>query len=226
VTDFVSSIDIDQLRLRAEHASTNFERDRGDLYRDDGSPLFSEDEHARREGELAAERNRVLSEVTPALEEAITGLRDERANLENADPAASLTDAELSRAASLRGFVADEAGELSVENLVARLNAVRAAGERGSMLAHARAARRRLQSDATRRRRALQQAGQPTYTASPDRDLQLAVEGLEGALGGEERARGVEDVKGRISEAEAAHRFALEARHGAPYKPKYSVPGR
>lgn len=155
----ITSAHVGDLRARAQRAGERFEAARASLYRPDGEPIYAESEHEEHMNRLKAERDAALSEVSPALDEALSELRAEREHLHNADVVASLSNEELARAASLRDLAADAVQTLSDEGLVARLRSVEASGDRAAALSYARAASRRLQADTARCRRRAREAG-------------------------------------------------------------------
>lgn len=226
MTTRITSGHIGDLRARAQRAGERFEAARANLYRTDGEPIYSESEHEEHMRRLRVERDGVLGDVGPALDEVLSGLRAERDNLQAGDVATSLSTEELSRAASLRDLAADAVSSLSEGDLLARLRAVGASGDRASALSYARAATRRMQADASRRRSQARQAGENTAAVGPDPTLQGAIEDLEHAVGGEERRTSLEDVRTRLEAADEAKRFADTLRYGPAYQPVYSIPGR
>lgn len=222
----ITSGHIGDLRARAERAGERYEAARANLYRTDGEPIYSESEHEEHLSRLRAERDGVLGEACPALEEALSSLRAERESLQNGDAATSLSTEELARAASLRDFAADAVQSLSEEDMLARLRAVEVSTDRAAALSYARAAARRMQADASRRRSQARQAGENAAAVGADPTLQSAIESLEGVVGGEERRSSLEDVRARLEAAGEAKRLADGLKHGPAYRPRYSVPGR
>ncbi len=81
------TINVGDLKAKAERAQRAFEEGRARLYRSDGETrIFSDDEHAERLRALRAERNSVLAEVEAQLQEAFEEARAEITNLEHRDP--------------------------------------------------------------------------------------------------------------------------------------------
>lgn len=122
-----------ELHAKIDQAAKTFEEKRSNLYRPDGSKVFSDAAHTERESVLRQELNATLDHIGREIEQKITAHEQEVLKLEHADPSAALTTEELSRANARSAFVADEVFGLSVDALASRMKAVAASGDRPAM---------------------------------------------------------------------------------------------
>ena len=134
------------LNTRAERAIQTFEAGRAQLYRSDGSKRLRDEEHEERLRALRVERDAVLREVEREAREEGQAAAAEITNLENRDPTELLASDELERANAKRGFALDAAETLGTTELVRRLEAVLAGGDKAAIFAHWQAGGRRRRS--------------------------------------------------------------------------------
>jgi len=152
------------LRVHIENAQEKFEEERADLFRADGSRMFSEDEHKSRLGVLTNERNAVLSRAEEDVRSEMAALDENAGHVKNRDAAELLTTEELKNANERRAFARDSADTLGVPELIGRLRSVLASGDKGAMLAYFSAAQSRQRE--ILRTSPAGKRGQPDYTAS------------------------------------------------------------
>lgn len=124
------------LNVRAERAQTRYEEGTKELFRSDGTKLYSEDEHRQRVRALAQERNAVLRDVEGRAKEARLAVASEIEGIENADPADALTSEELERANQKRAFALDAAEILDAEAFGKRLESVLVGGDKDNIFAY------------------------------------------------------------------------------------------
>lgn len=166
-----------------ESALETFQRQRATLLRPDGERLYSDDEHQRREAALLAELDTSIAAVTARAESTIAEAERE-ALLADRDPIATLPTDELTRAAALAPFVAEDAGRLDFATLARRCEAALAlrdgstgqAKARAHQAVYARYGRARL--DRARGDRTI-----PIEQLPGVRALETAVQQLEAAFG-------------------------------------------
>ena len=92
------------LNVRAERAQACFEEGEKELFRPDGSKLFSDSEHGERVRALEQERNGVLRDIEQQAKEVRMAVATEIERIENADPADALAPSELEQANLKRVF--------------------------------------------------------------------------------------------------------------------------
>lgn len=152
------------LQVHIENAQEKFKQEQANLFRADGSRMFSEDEHNTRLGALTNERNAVLSRAEEDVRSEMVALDENAGHVKNRDAAELLTTEELKNANERRAFARDSADTLGVSELIGRLRSVMASGDKGTMFAYFSAAQRRrheiLRTSPAGKR------GQPDYTAS------------------------------------------------------------
>jgi hypothetical protein len=220
------------LKARAETAIQAFERALLGLSRPDGSKVYADEEHERRLSALRAERNRVLSEVEQGAREEAEAALAEISRLEHRDPQELLSPDELERANLRRAFALDTAETLATTELVARLEAVLAGGDKGSIFSYWMAGQRRRRSilegmaenaasgtDDPRVRAAQATGGTPL-----DDVLAKMFEVLDGGR----TAAAIEAAREHIGHAHEVGQLAYLAlrEQSSVYAPTYSVPGR
>jgi hypothetical protein len=113
------------------------EYEEGQLYRNDGSRLYSDEEHAEREGDIKRRFNAAMDELDEEIGSKIAAAEESLLVTENADPTDSLTTEELASANARRPFVSDEVLTLPLDKLEARCRAVLAQGDRPAMFLYA-----------------------------------------------------------------------------------------
>jgi hypothetical protein len=121
---------IDRLAEAKEHEESQ-------LYRGDGTKLYSEDEHAERMADIKRRFRAAMDEIDEEVEATVAAAEETLLVAENADPTDALTTEELASANARRPFVSDEVFTLPLEKLVARCKAVLAQGDHVSMFLYA-----------------------------------------------------------------------------------------
>lgn len=134
------------LQKKAEDAQRVYEEGERQLFRLDGSKLYSEDEHRDRVRALAQERTRKIDLVLEELRGEVETARKDLSVLEDGDVTDLLSGFDLAEAQAKREFVADDVFALSKDKLVDRLRAVLAGGDRASIFTYWRAASARYDS--------------------------------------------------------------------------------
>ncbi len=185
------------LNVRAERAQACFEEGEKELFRPDGSKLFSDSEHGERVRALEQERNGVLGDIEQQAKEVRMAVATEIERIENADPADALAPSELEQANLKRAFAVDAAETLDAEAFGKRLESVLAAGDKGSIFAYYMAGQRK----------------------SKDRDSRVSFRDvlaeMGAALGGKSRAADVEAAKRRQEEAVEVESLAHNLQSGS-----------
>lgn len=112
----------------------------------DGQRLYSDEEHERRTEALLEEFDR---EVERAVAEADRTIEraDRTLALEHRDLSDSLTTAELERANAKKSYVEDDVEDLSLDDLVRRVEAAQVAADKPTMFLYARALPKRAESE-------------------------------------------------------------------------------
>lgn len=141
---------------RIDRAARQFTTDSARLLRPDGSRLYSDDEHAQRVAGLLAAFDQVGAEVTATAQAGITDAERELARLAGATPIDRLSAAELERANLRATFIREDAESLPPEQLVPRLRAALAGGDRVELTLWHRYAAKRLDQTPPNRRGELQ----------------------------------------------------------------------
>lgn len=152
------------LQVHIENAQEKFEGEQANLFRTDGSRIFSEDEHKTRLGALTNERNAVLSRAEEDVRSEMAALDENADHVKNRDAAELLTAAELKNANERRAFATDSADTLGVPELIGRLRSVLASGDKGAAFAYFSAAERRRRE--ILRTSPAGRSGRPDHTAS------------------------------------------------------------
>ena len=114
---------------RLESAAETFEAARKRLFRDDGSPRYSEAEHAERLGALLTTLDTSLADVTKSAEAAIARGQAELVKLEGRDPLDRLSPTGQAQAAARREFVREDAERLPLARIVEVVNAAMVSGD-------------------------------------------------------------------------------------------------
>jgi hypothetical protein len=138
-------------KVRVEDAQERFEREKANLFRADGSQIYSEDEHKERLGALTRERNATLKQAEEEVRGEMTALDEKVAHIKNRDAAELLTHEELKTANNRRAFAVDAAQTLGVEELAGRLKSVLSTGDKGAIFAYWNAGERRKREIASSR---------------------------------------------------------------------------
>jgi hypothetical protein len=125
------------MRGKIDRAAERSEEEKANLYREDGTKRYSDEEHREREAEI----NRRFRAEMDALEEdvkrEVADAEEALLVAEHSDPSDALTTEELGRANARRRFVSDEVYTVSTDELVKRCRAILAQGDRPSMFLHA-----------------------------------------------------------------------------------------
>jgi hypothetical protein len=131
---------------RIDKALERFRAGEAELHTDDGSRLFSDEEHDRRYQALLAEfdraKDRVVTDADKAIEEAERTLV-----LEHRDLADNLTNEELTRANAKKAYVEDDVRNVTLETLVKRVKAAQASGDRPTQFLYARTLQNRIETE-------------------------------------------------------------------------------
>ena len=120
-----------------------FEKAKAQLYRPDGQPRYSAQEHNERLQSLLQPLTEAAASVKEAADAALEAAKMARVG-EHADPLSTLSDSELSRAASLKGFVEDYLSSTALDRVGLRLAAVAASGNKGEIAAYYVATNKRI----------------------------------------------------------------------------------
>ncbi|MDP9477280.1 MAG: hypothetical protein M3R38_16635 [Actinomycetota bacterium] len=233
----IKNVRLRELQGKAEAAGRRFEEGKKRLYKN-GKQLFSDEVHREELDKLARERNAVLFEVEEEARELRAGAVATLERVEHADPAALLSDEELSRANARRGFANDQADSLRVEDLLKRLSSVLHGGDRAAIFAYLLAGQRRRQAILERRRErsgsfasgpgpGVPPSGATAAGSSGGTPLDGVLEEMHKALGGEKLEAELEAARVIGQEAFEVEFAAADIRHqgqGA-YLPTYAVPG-
>jgi hypothetical protein len=130
VLTVVSREKIDRLAEAKEYEESQ-------LYRGDGTKLYSDEEHAEREADIRRRFRAAMDEVDGKIETKVAAAEESLLVAENADPTDALTSEELASANARRPFVSDEVFTLPLDKLEARCRAVLAQGDRPAMFLYA-----------------------------------------------------------------------------------------
>ncbi len=120
-----------------------FERNKAQLFRPDGTPKYSPQEHNERMASLLEPVTTAAQHVKEAAAAAIEEAKTAKA-IEHADPLSSLSNDELQRAASLRGFVEDYVNSTSLDKVAQRMAAVVASGHKAEIAVYHQAVTKRV----------------------------------------------------------------------------------
>ncbi len=226
------TINVGDLKAKAERAQRAFEEGRSRLYRPDGETrIFSDDEHAERLRALRAARNNVLAEVEAQLQEAFEEARAEITNLEHRDPTELLGPDELATANGRLSFARAQAESLRVEDLRGRLESVLAGGDAGAIFAWWLAASGRRESILERRRQAAASvapgggsAGTQVETIT---ELDEPLRRMREALDKGRTAAAIDSARERLDQIADVQQAAYLSRHETSqiYSPNYAIRG-
>ena len=87
--------DADQLKQQADSASERREREEAALYREDGSKVYGEEEHAERLAVITSRRDADIAGLVEQSEKAVSEARTRVESIENRDPLDRLSEDEL-----------------------------------------------------------------------------------------------------------------------------------
>ena len=128
-----------------ERAVAEFERTKTTLLRSDGAKRFGDKEHQERLQHFLQPLTAAAAEAKATADAALTAARQAKA-IQHADPVASLSDSELSRAYHLRPFVQDAVNDMTLTELAQRLAAVVASGDKAQIACYHQAAIKRSEA--------------------------------------------------------------------------------
>src|SRR5690606_31031642 len=120
---------IDSQARRVDEALERFKAERASLYRPDGTPKYSPQEHRERIDQLLAELDRTLDEVRAFARQYLIEAQQKR-DAGYVDPFDRLSSAEQAKAANRAAFVKEDVESLPFEELEKRLRAAQAQGDR------------------------------------------------------------------------------------------------
>lgn len=134
-------MNLEELTAQAEAAHEAYQRDHAQLFRDaEGKEkLFSDAEHGERVHTLQRERSQKIDTVIAEIRGLTDGAHKELALAENEDPTAVLTTDEFAAATAKKSFTDDVVWSAPKDQLVSKLKAVLAGGDRSSIFAYWRA---------------------------------------------------------------------------------------
>jgi hypothetical protein len=189
---------------RIEEAAQRRAEAEAQLYRDDGSKVYGDDEHRERLAAIKARHRAEFDQIDADVGRRVAEAEEALLVAENADLASTLTTDELSRVSALSGFIADDVERLSPADLVKRCRAALAASDRPTLfaLAHHVARRGGEEEDLEVVEEFGEVVAQMRAKLAPDQERKVAQarEVLEQARGLEEmayyRRRGVTDAYG------------------------------
>jgi hypothetical protein len=138
---------LEALKARAEVVRDRFEEQWALLHRFDGSKVYAEEKHAERLASLRAECNEALRQIEAEVEAAIEEATTEIEVLQHGDVTKRLTANELERASARLALIMADVTNLSRDELLERLSAVRHSGDRASEMCYWLAARGRVSGD-------------------------------------------------------------------------------
>ena len=136
--------DITTLTRDLDAGEARFRDSLRDLTRPDGTPVYSEDEHAQREMAAWSTLQRDFGGVSEKLQSIAAEARAEVERIDSADITARLGTDELARANALREFAYEEAAGMAHDALAERLRRVKVEGGKADRFVWLRAARRVL----------------------------------------------------------------------------------
>lgn len=181
-----------------DHALREFQTNKSKLFRSDGSPVYGAKELGERIGQLLERPKIALGALEREVSETIAAAERDL-QLADLDPVLQLSDAELNRAAALRGFVADAVGEADLPTLAKMLQAVEAHGGKAERTVYLRAASAKLEAFRAERR-----DGGNWSDAAGIGDCTEAITRLRDSLADPKRSEKLDSARVRIQEAYAA----------------------
>jgi len=197
--------DADQLKQQADSASERREREEAALYREDGSKVYGEEEHAERLAVITSRRDADIAGLVEQSEKAVSEARTRVESIENRDPLDRLSEDELARAGSRRSFVKEDAEDLPLDELAKRIMVATAGGDKAMIALWSRYASRRVAAE----REELQRDARSSTSTSPDRiegfgRLQEAVGTLEKKMNSGGRAIELKSARDKLEAATEA----------------------
>ncbi len=181
-----------------DHALREFQTNKSKLFRSDGSPVYGDKELQERVNALLERPKIALGALEREVSETIAAAERDL-QLADLDPVLQLSDAELHRAAALRGFVADAVGEADLPTLAKTLTAILAHGGKAERTVYLRAASAKLEAF-----RAEHRADGNWSDAEGIGDCSEAITRLRDSLADPKRSEKLDSARGRIQEAYTA----------------------
>lgn len=178
------------------------------LYREDGSRLYSDAEHAERLQQIKAERDQRAADLTEQADKLVEQRQAELAALEDADPIVSLSESELSKANGLRAFIREDAEESSLQDLARRAKAASLSGDKVTALLYSRYASRRHARDLE----SMREANEAGIQSGVDVQALNSVKGVADELAEQTAPRGVARARLALTKAQHAQQAANSAR--------------
>lgn len=132
-----------QRASQIDTTASRIEADLAKLLRPDGTPVYGPAEHKERAAAIVAAYDQVARPVYEQAEKDEATARQTIAALDGADPLDRLPQADLTRARDLRPFIAEEAADLPINQLLTRLRGVMASGDQATRILWARYAGKR-----------------------------------------------------------------------------------
>lgn len=213
-----------EIRQKAERAMREFEDSKAKLYRADGTQLYGPEEHKERMKEIVWLRDASLDRLKEEAGREAEAAEAEAAALRVPDLTAALvTTDETTRAANRYTFISEEVAEMDAARLQDRVKAVIASGDKPSLLAHARAIRKKAAKEHARRVSAARRGGASSTHIAPSGELEKLAEALEERLLGSSRKEKIEAANKRAKEYQGAAFHVGSLR--SPYRPNHSRPG-
>lgn len=224
------TINVGDLRARAQRAQHAFEEGRSRLYRSDGETrLYSDAEHEERLRGLRDARNLELDAVEGELQGAFEEARAEITHLENRDPTELLGPDELASAEGRLAFARVQAEGMRLEDLALRLEAVRAGGDAGAIFAWWLAAGNRRESILERRRQGATPpgGGRGGDQVSNFTELDEPLRRMREALDKGRTAGAIDSARERLGQIDEARQETYLSRRETTqlYDPALAVPG-
>lgn len=181
-----------------DHALREFQTNKAKLYRSDGSPVYGDKELGERVSQLL-ERPKIALNALEKESAAAIAEAERDLQLADLDPVLQLSDAELNRAAALRGFVADAVSEADLPTLAKMLQAVEAHGGKAERTVYLRAATAKVEAFRAERR-----DGGNWSDAAGIGDCTEAITRLRDSLADPKRSEKLSSARSRIQEARTA----------------------
>jgi hypothetical protein len=135
----------EQLRERIDSTAGRYEAEQAKLYRPDGSKRHADQEHQERSGALRETFNGEMDRLETEITEKIARRETALVSTEFSDSADALTAEELQKANGRRELIAEDARDLSMEDLIGRFRAALASGDRSLIYLWCRYAGRRAE---------------------------------------------------------------------------------
>jgi hypothetical protein len=204
--------EMSERQQRVERAIRKFEQSKAQLFRNDGSPVYSEEEHQERLGALVSELHQEGEAQIEAARQQAEEYDQEALGLSYVEPTKGLSSTERERFSTSMPLIREDCEVMPLRTLVAQLRAVGVGSDRVPKLLHARYGAMRVEAEEANLAERTQNGASDTALAADAaalRQLREAVSELEGQTRDEQRA------KRRVEAEEAAtrnRRLAVELR--------------